>query len=291
MRAKPGSNKLSAPRSSHDRRILGCVSDGRMRQRLEVALRGHAPIQWLDSFASVREALDGERRICTVLIGMRDANGETAADFAAGVRVQGRGAAIVACCDLNGNGLQPVSELAVAGVHDVLFAGLNDDAHSARMIIFGACLGGAGDVVMNAITPSIPTAMLRFVDLAARRPRDLRRVAEVAEALSISRQTLGRWCRVHKFIGPEELLMWVRLLLVAALLEATDQTLESIAYEMQYGSPTALRNRIREYAGLKATDLRDGGLRLMLDAFHRRIDAVRRQWPNVTERTRSAASR
>jgi AraC-like DNA-binding protein len=290
MRARSAPIKPTAPRTPHNRRILGCVSDPRIRQRLEVALRGHAPIQWLDSFESVREALDAERRICTVLIGMRDGKGETAADFAAGVRVRGRGAAIVACCDLATSGLQPVSELAVAGVHDVLFTGLNDDGHSARMIIFGACLGGAGDVVMNAITPSIPAAMLRFVDLAARRPRDLRRVAEVAEALSISRQTLGRWCRVHKFVGPEELLMWVRLLLVAALLEATDQTLESIAYEMQYGSPTALRNRIREYAGLKATDLRDGGLRLMLDAFHRRIEAVRRQWP-VTERTRSAASR
>jgi AraC-like DNA-binding protein len=184
-----------------------------------------------------------------------------------------------------------VSELAVAGVHDVLFTGLNDDGHSARLIIFGASLGGAGDVVVNAMTPSVPAAMVRFVDLAARRPRDLRRVGEVAEALGVSRQTLGRWCRLNKFIGPEELLMWVRVMLVAALLESTDQTLESIAYEMQYGSPTALRNRIREYAGLKATDLRQGGLRQILDTFHRRIDAVRRQGTSVTSSTRPAKRR
>jgi AraC-like DNA-binding protein len=258
---------------------------------LEVALRGHAPIEWFDTFGAVRAALEHERRICTVLVGMKDAKGESAAAFATAVRREGRGAAVVACCDLNSNGMQPVSDLAVAGVHDVLFTGLNDDGHSARMVIFGACLGGAGDVVVNAISESIPTAMVRFADLAARRPRDLRRVSEVAEALGISRQTLGRWCRVHKFLGPEELLMWVRLLLVAALLEATDQTLEAIAYEMQYGSPTALRNRIREYAGLKAMDLRNGGLRLMLEAFHRRIDAVRRQWPNVTGSTRSPGVR
>jgi AraC-like DNA-binding protein len=289
MRGKPTPNRSSG--KPPDRRFFGCILDVRTRNRLEVALRGHAPIEWFDTFAGVRAALEDERRICTVLVGMQDARGESAASFAAALRSQGRGAAIVACCDLNANGVQPVSELAVAGVHDVLFTGLNDDGHSARMVIFGACLGGAGDVVMNAITPSIPSAMLRFVDLAARRPRDLRRVSEVAEALGISRQTLGRWCRVHKYIGPEELLMWVRLLLVAALLEATDQTLESIAYEMQYGSPTALRNRIREYASLTATDLRDGGLRLMLEAFHRRIDAVRRQWPNVTGSTRSNGAR
>jgi AraC-like DNA-binding protein len=256
-----------------------------------VALRGHAPIEWFETFAAVRVVLDQERRICTVLVGMEDGKGESAVTFATALRREGRGAAVVACCDLNANGMQPVSELAVAGVHDVLFTGLNDDGHSARMVIFGACLGGAGDVVMNAIAPSIPTSMLRFVDLAARRPRDLRRVSEVAEALGISRQTLGRWCRMQKFVGPEELLMWVRLLLVAALLEATDQTLEAIAYEMQYGSPTALRNRIREYAGLKAMDLREGGLRRMLEAFHRRIDAVRRQWPEVRGNTRSSEAR
>ena len=291
MPGKSQPSRSSNSRPVQDRRILGCVPDARTRSRLEVALRGHAPIEWFDTFAAVRAALELERRICTVLVGMRDGDGESAANFATAIRGEGRGAAIVACCDLSSNGMQPVSELAVAGVHDVLFTGLNDDGHSARMIIFGACLGGAGDVVMTAVSASIPTAMLRFVELAARRPRDLRRVGEVAEALGISRQTLGRWCRVHKFIGPEELLMWVRLLLVASLLEATDQTLESIAYEMQYGSPTALRNRIREYAGLKATDLRQGGLRLMLDAFHRRIDAVRRHWPDVTGRTRPEDTR
>lgn len=283
--------KRAGSRHPPYRRILGCVPDARTRGRLEVALRGHAPIEWFDTFGALHGALERERRICTVLVGMRDSSGTPASVFASALREEGRGTAIVACCDLNANGLQPVSELAVAGIHDVLFTGLNDDGHSARMVIFGACLGGAGDVVMNAITPAIPNSMLRFVDLAARRPRDLRRVGEVAEALGVSRQTLGRWCRVQKFIGPEELLMWVRLLLVAALLEATDQTLESIAYEMQYGSPTALRNRIREYASLTATDLRDGGLRLMLEAFHRRLDAVRRQGPDVTGSTRSTGTR
>src|SRR4051812_9828916 len=130
--------KLHATRAPSDQRILGCVCDPRTRQRLEVALRGHAPIEWHDSFASVRSALEEERRLCTVLVGMRDAKGVTAAAFAESVRELGRGTAIVACCDLNGSGL-PVSELAVAGVHDVLFTGLNDDGHSARMVIFGAC--------------------------------------------------------------------------------------------------------------------------------------------------------
>jgi AraC-like DNA-binding protein len=284
-------SRVATARGTASRRILGCVSNARARRRLELALRGHARLEWFASFAAVRAAIEAERRVCTVITGMSDDSGETAAEFARSVRVAGKGAAIVACCDIDGTGMHSVSELAIAGVHDVLFTGFNDDAHSARTIIFGAILGGAGDVVHWAAAPLIPVAMMRFVEMAARRPRDLRRVAEVAEALGVSRQTLGRWCRVHKFIGPEELLVWVRLLLVAALLEATDLTLEAIAYDMQYGSPTALRNRIREYTALKATDLREGGLRIMLDAFRRRIDAVRRHWPDVTANPRSAGGR
>ena len=248
-------------------------------------------MEWFETFDALRAALPDGPRVVTVLVGMADGRGETAAAFAQRARVDCRGTAIVACANLNGSSGEVFSELALAGVHDVLFTGVNDDGHSARMIIRGACLAGAGDIVMSSATPSLPAAMLPFADLAARRPRDLRRVGEIAGALSISRQTLGRWCRVHNFIGPEELLMWVRLLLVAALLEATCQTLEAIAYEMQYGSPTALRNRIREYAGLTATDLRQGGLPLMLEAFHRRIEAVRRQGPSVTRTARRKGAR
>jgi AraC-like DNA-binding protein len=217
----------------------------------------------------------------TAVIGMHDGNGDTALNFAHGVRSGATGTAIVVCCDLSQAQLPAVSELAAAGVHDVLFTGGNADSHSARMIIFGAPLGGAGDLVVNAVSGAVPTPLAKFVDLAARRPRELRRVSDVAAALNVPRQTIGRWCRGNKFIGPEELLMWVRLLLAAALLEGSDRTLESIAYEMQYGSPTALRNRIREYASLTATDLRAGGLRMMMAAFQRRIDAVRRQWPSA----------
>jgi AraC-like DNA-binding protein len=228
--------------------------------------------------------------MCTAVVGMTDHRGDSAVSFAQSVRAGATGTAIVVCCNLAETQLQSVSELAVAGVHDVLFTGLNDDGHSARMVIFGACLGGAGDLVINAMSPLVPTALLRFVELAVRRPRELRRVGDVAAALNVPRQTLGRWCRLHKFIGPEELLMWVRLLLATAMLDATERTLESIAYEMQYGSPTALRNRIREYTGMTATNLRHGGLRLMMDAFSRRVDAVRKEWPVGTPVRKSAAA-
>src|SRR4051812_34674622 len=53
---------------------------------------------------------------------------------------------------------------------------------------------------------------------------------------------------------------WCRLLFVAALLELTSRTLESIAIELEYGSATALRNQMKRYTGLTATTVRGKGL-------------------------------
>jgi hypothetical protein len=69
--------------------------------------------------------------------------------------------------------------------------------------------------------------------------------------------------------------VWVRLFIVAVLLETTSRTVESIAADLHYGSPTALRNRLRDYTSKTATQIRAGGLDLMLTVFSRRVDEVR----------------
>lgn len=255
--------------------VLCCVPEARAKSRVQSALRGHATIEWFDTFADVRRAITRDGRAMTVVIGMSDGRGGTALSFTEAVRADSVGTSIVVCCSLDAGNQQPISELAAAGVHDILFTGVNDDGHTARMVIFSACLGGAADLVMNALRPTIPAGLVRFVDVAVRRPRELRRVAEVADALNVPRQTIGRWCRGNEYLRPEELLVWTRLFLVAALLETTERTLESIASELRYGSPTALRNRLREYTGLTSTQVRDGGLRAVLGIFASRLAELR----------------
>jgi methylphosphotriester-DNA--protein-cysteine methyltransferase len=93
--------------------------------------------------------------------------------------------------------------------------------------------------------------------------------------MHLSRQAIGRWCRAHQYLRPEELLVWVRLFIVAVMLERTSRTLEAIAADMHYQSPTALRNRLREYTGMTATQIRATGLDFMLTVFSRRVEEVR----------------
>jgi AraC-like DNA-binding protein/rhodanese-related sulfurtransferase len=267
--------RVARGEAAEQRLVFGCVPDPRARGRLQTALRGHATLRWFASFAEIRRALEHGERSATAIIGLSDRCGGTAAGFARDVREDMTGTSVVVCCDLGGESQAPIAALAESGVHDILFTGVNDEGHGARTVIFGAVISSAADVVMRAVGSSIPDVLTRFVDLVVRRPRELQRVSEVAAALHIPRQTLGRWCRVQRYVRPEELLVWARIFLVVTLLETTSRTLESIAAELCYGSPTALRNRIREYTGMTATQVRGGGLDLVLAVFARRVEEVR----------------
>lgn len=276
---------------AEQRLVFGCVPDPRARGRIQTALRGHATAQWFGSFVELRRALEQGERAITAVIALSDTYGGTAVSFAHDVREDMTGTAVVVCCDLGANSQAPLAALAEAGVHDVLFAGMNDEGHAARTVIFGAVLGSAADIVMRSVGSSLPGVLAGFVDVVVRRPRELHRVADVSMALKIPRQTLGRWCRAQRYIRPEELLVWARIFLVVTLLETTSRTLESIADELCYGSPTALRNRIRQYTGMTATQIRGGGLDLVLAVFARRVEEVRaatarssdqKRFPSVT---------
>src|SRR5258708_1635193 len=281
-----------APRRgpADQRLVFGCVPDPQTRARVQTALRGHATLQWFGSFDESRGALEQGERAVTAVIARPDAAGGRAMKFAHDVHDDMTGTPVVVCCDLGHDDPAPLAALAEAGVHDILIAGMNDEGHAARTVIFGASLGSAADVVMRWLGSSIPDVLNRFVDLAARRPRELQRVGDVAAALGVPRQTLGRWCRTQGYIRPEELLVWARIFLVVALLESTSRTLESIAAELCYGSPTALRNRIRDYTGMTATQIRGGGLDLVLAVFARRVDEGRAATAPRSARTSAASA-
>src|SRR4051812_1316037 len=89
--------------TERSRWIGGCLADARARKRVESALRGHATLEWFESFGELHSAIDRHGRMSIVVVGLRDAHGESAASFALGVRGSATGTAIVACCPLEEN--------------------------------------------------------------------------------------------------------------------------------------------------------------------------------------------
>src|SRR5207253_1095825 len=93
----------------------------------------------------------------------------------------------------------------------------------------------------------------------------------LAQHLNVHRQTPNTWCKKERYLRPEELLMWCRLLLVAAMLELTSRTLDSIAIELEYASSTSLRNQLKNYTGMTATQIRSLGLNSVVGVFIGRV--------------------
>jgi methylphosphotriester-DNA--protein-cysteine methyltransferase len=110
-------------------------------------------------------------------------------------------------------------------------------------------------------------------------PERVTTVPALATELGVHRKTLFNWCERAEFLPPAELLAWVRLALVAYHLESTGCTVEKIAIELAYPSDTTLRNTIKRYTGLRASEIRkNGGITRVIDALQHRLRRIR---PNL----------
>jgi AraC-like DNA-binding protein len=86
-----------------------------------------------------------------------------------------------------------------------------------------------------------------------------RQAADLARELRIHRDTLLRWCREADLPVPRELLMWLRVLLAAELLDNPGQTVENVAVACGYSSDDALARALQRRLGMRPTALRRRG--------------------------------
>jgi AraC-like DNA-binding protein len=258
-------------RSDDPQLIFGCVTSPLRRRKLESSLRDAAVIRWFTSFVDLREALETEiDRVIVAIVDTEDPTGASAHGFARGLADNYPGIGVVVYRSSKEESKADVCMLGAAGVHDILLEGLTDEGFIARTIILDACRRGAADLVMQDLRKVLPDRLLPFADAAVRNPAK-GSIMKIAQHLNVHRQTPNAWCKKERYLRPEELLVWCRLLLVAAMLELTSRTLDSIAIELEYASATSLRNQLKNYTGMTATQIRGTGLRAVISVFNGRI--------------------
>ena len=237
-------------------------------------MREVARPRWFETFGAMREALDAETApVSVAVVDLKDQRGASASEFARSLRSAYPALGIVAYHRRTDDNAQ-ICLLGASGVHDLLVAGHTDEGFVARSILMDACRQGAANRVLREMRRLTPPRLVPFVEAAVHNP-SLGRITEVTEHMGIHRQTPNAWCRKERFVRGEELLVWCRLLLVAALLEMTSRTLESIALEFEYASPTSLRNHLKSYTGMTATQIRATGFAPILELFEGRIAQAR----------------
>jgi AraC-like DNA-binding protein len=84
-------------------------------------------------------------------------------------------------------------------------------------------------------------------------------VRQLAASLGLPRKTLDRRLARAIALTARELIGWARLIALAIRLESSTMSADSIADELRFASPSAMRNLLQRYAGLTPTELRQRG--------------------------------
>jgi AraC-like DNA-binding protein len=253
--------------------VIGCAVTAVQRSRLVDALRGRATLAYCATFADLSNRLyRSPERIDVVVLPARDAAGQDASRMVREI-IEGRPrTAIVAWCDAGSHHSVEIRTLAVAGAHQFLFAGIDDDGIALRAVLDLARRQCGAEWVMTRIAPVVPIRLHPMLEAVVARPDAIKTPLELAAALGVHRKTLFNHCRKARFLGPAELIAWARLAMVAYMLETTACTIERIAIELGYASDTALRNTIKRYTGRRAGEIRDaGGVEPVIRALDERL--------------------
>jgi len=92
--------------------------------------------------------------------------------------------------------------------------------------------------------------------------------AEMAASFHMSRRTLPRWFARAELPPPKRLFAWLRLLLVAEMLDDPRKTMASAARACGYAGEPSLKNTVREFMECSPGQLRErGAFRTVAKAF------------------------
>lgn len=100
--------------------------------------------------------------------------------------------------------------------------------------------------------------------------------AEMADSFDMSRRTLPRWFARAELPPPKRLFAWLRLLLVAEMLDDPGKTVASVARACGYAGEPSLKNTVREFLGCSPGQLRErSAFRTVAKAFSEELIRLR----------------
>jgi len=253
--------------------VIACETDPQQRARLTDALRGRSRVQFVQSFDQLLQILrTNTDTVDIVVLPSRDTTGSDAIRVIREIAVERPRVAIVGYCRAGAQYSTDIRALAAAGVHQFVFAGIDDTGVAFRAVLDAARRQCAAECVMEALGAVVPATLHPMIEAALAKPHSVTSVPTLAGALGIHRKTLFNRCERSAFLPPAELLTWARLALVAHILETTGCTIETIANDLAFASDTALRNTMKRYTGLRAGEIRsNGGLVCVIAALVERI--------------------
>lgn len=260
--------------------LLALIAGRLERLRIATAVRGHATVHFVGTAAELLAHLGESRSLPVALIvEPRDCDGRSTSAIVRQLVASHPALPIIGYCHAGYEHSRDILELGVAGVHELLFHGIDDSGVALRGVLTTATQACAAAQVLSAIASDIPEVLLPMFEFCLAYPERATSVQSVAHVLGVHRKTLVNYCAQASLPPPGAVLAWCRLLLVGHFLETPGRTVEGIALRVEFASATALRNMLRRYTRLRPQQVRErGGLRCVVDAFRQSL-AERREPP------------
>ena len=261
--------------------VIGCALNHHQRAHVIDGLRRTA-LRFVDTFGELERILTAPVNCDALILVPEDRTGRTALPTVERVAREWPGIALVMLCSSRAATGTSLRHLVIAGAHQLVFEGMHDTAAIIAAAVEHARAEGAADLVFRDMALLVPPALHSIVMAVLGRPDVLTTVQELSIFLGVHRRTLLNRCTKERFLQPAELITWCRLAVVSHFLERTGATVESLALKFGFPSHTALRNLIKRYTGMRATEIRShGGLALTLAAMRARVGPHAGQFPAV----------
>jgi AraC-like DNA-binding protein len=253
--------------------VLALITGKLERLRISTAVRGHALVEFVGTASELlTQIADASALPLAVIVEPRDCDARPTADLVRQLAAAHPRLPIVGYCRAGYEHSRDILDLGLAGVHELLFHGIDDSGVALRGVLTSASQACAATQVLRAIAADVPTPLLPLFEFCLAYPERATSVQAVAHVLGVHRKTLVNHCAQASLPPPGAVIAWCRLLLVGHFLETPGRTVEGIALRVEFASATALRNMLRRYTGLRPQQVRErGGLRCIVESFRRSL--------------------
>lgn len=243
-------------------------------------MRGRAILEQVETVTALEQLVARSvPRVSAVIAEPLDIHRTPVAPTLARLRAEYPGVALIGFCQPSHKYSGEIIAMARAGVHELVFRGVDDSGDTFRQTLARASQTSAAREVLNALRDVITPEATAIVETCVQYAWPDFSSRALAQVLGMNVKTLVKHCRANDLPSPGALLNWVRLMVVAYLLEAEGRALEHVAAAFGLDSASPLRNLMKRYTGLRSLEVRTGGgLKVVIEAFLRE-DAFGRKEP------------
>lgn len=272
--------------------VLAVLRDRQCRARWEEAVRGFGHMGFCERAAELAPRLVASSGVGAIVVEPRDDSGSSTAPLVGELRDAFPRIPVLAYCDHRRDRSTDILALARAGVHELVFRGVDDVRPALGSALASAARHCTAAELLAGLRDAVPAVALPFVAYCLEHAAEPLTVQGVAAALGVHRKTLVHRCTQAGLPSPRTIIAWCRLMMAAHMLEDRGRSVEQVALTLDFPSGTALRNMLKRHTGFGSRDVRapGGGQRVLRRLLAQLAPAASQPHKTTLARTSSACT-